>query len=95
MRWKTVLLLGAIVLLYTSFIPQDPLDPICPVDRTWMTRYPTWLTWPEESQQEVIKLYNVSQNKHAWFQDSFPQPERKVFYLYPKGTLLKTNPYEK
>ena len=89
-----MILLGLIVLTYTSFIQQDPPDPVASVDRNWMTRYPDWLMWPESTQNEVIKLYNLSQDKHAWFQDSFPAPRQKVFHLYPESWTLKTNPYE-
>ena len=89
-----MLLLGLIVLTYTSFVPQDPLDPIHPVDKVWMTRYPTWLTWPADKQNEVIKLYNVSQHKYRWFSDSFPAPRQKIFHIYPDSWTLKINPYE-
>jgi len=47
----------------------------------WLELMPDWDRYDMRTQAEIIRLYELSPNKHRWFPDSFPDVfKRKNLY---------------
>ncbi len=83
-RW---MVLG--VFLITSLYVTAPVmvNPITEINEKWKSLYPKWNSFTMTQQEDRIRLYQLSPNKHLWFPDSFPKHFQYSFTIYPRNYL--------
>jgi len=83
-RW---VVLGAF--LFMSLFVKAPVtvNPMTEVNKKWNSLYPKWNSFTMTQQEDRIRIYRLSPNKHLWFPDSFPVKPYNSAPIYPRNYL--------
>ena len=80
-RWIRITLFLFIFIICGSPTPSDPTES---THSAWVKCMPDWDSYSMKTQEEILNLYQLSPNKYLWFPDSFPNPHRGIFTIYPR-----------
>ena len=63
-----------LALILISLVCKAPVTKdLVAAERTeWIKVMPQWEKYDMETQDEIIRIYQLSRNKYLWFPDSFP-----------------------
>jgi len=80
-HWIIIVTILLIPIILESPTPPDPVESI---HAAWVKCIPDWDLHDMDTQETILRLYELSPNKHLWFPDSFPNPHQGVFIIYSR-----------
>jgi len=78
-----IILVSALLIFSICESPTIP-NTLESTHAAWVKCIPDWDLHDIKTQETILRLYELSPNKHNWFPDSFPNPHQGVFIIYPR-----------
>ena len=80
-----------LALILISLICKAPVsrDLVATERAAWIQVIPQWENYDMETQDEIIRIYQLSRNKYLWFPDSFPNPHQGQVVIIPDSWSQK------
>ena len=78
-----IILVSALLIFSICESPTIP-NTLESTHAAWVKCIPDWDLHDIKTQETILRLYELSPNKHNWFPDSFPNPHQNTFIIYPR-----------